>query len=467
MTLDGRAASSTRASGPRDDAMLRHFIHRIIGDRNGNVALIFSFALLPVMFLIGMTVDFGSAIRKEAQLNAFADSAALSAVSPTMMSQSTSAAQTAATNMFTAQASTIPGVTLNPPTVTIAQSGFTRTATVSYTASSTNSFPNVLRRTAWPLSGTATASATAAPNIDFYMLLDNSPSMAIAATTAGINTMIANTPQQDGGAGCAFACHQSSPNSGDTPGNPSGEDNYALAKKLGVVTRIENMAVATQSLTSTASSLAAQVGSAFRMAVYTFTSNNLGNELVTVQSLTSNLATAGAAASAVDVLEVCRGNYITCSTYDDSTDTDFATAMSQIDSIMPTPGTGTSGSSPQEVLFIVTDGVEDKKATSCPYPMINLSGFSRCMQPFDTSWCTTIKQRGIQIAILYTEYYPLSSDSFYQQYVAPFQNDIGPNLQSCASSGLFFTVTTDQDITSAMTSLFNTIVTHAPAYLSH
>jgi hypothetical protein len=140
------------------------------------------------------------------------------------------------------------------------------------------------------------------------------------------------------------------------------------------------------------------------MGVYTFTSNTLGNEPVAVQSLTTNRAHAEAAASAVDVFEVCKGNYITCSTHDDSTNTDFATAMSQINGIMPTPGTGAPGGFPQEILFIVTDGVEDKKATSWAYPMISLYGFQRCMQPFDTSMCTTIKNRGIQIAILYTEY---------------------------------------------------------------
>src|SRR5205823_5102311 len=135
--------------------------------------------------------------------------------------------------------------------------------------------------------------------------------------------------------------------------------------------------------------------------------------------------------------------------------------------IMATPGTGGSASSPQAILFIVTDGVEDKKATSCAYPMINLSGFSRCMQPFDAAMCTTIKNHGVKIAILYTEYYPLASDSFYQQYVAPFQSNIGPNLQSCASSGLFFTVTTSGDISSAMTTLFKTTVQSVEAHLSN
>jgi len=80
---------------------------------------------------------------------------------------------------------------------------------------------------------------------------------------------------------------------------------------------------------------------------------------------------------------------------------------------------------------------------------------------------TTIKNREIRIAILYTEHYPLGSDSFYQQYVAPFQNSIGSNLQSCDWSGLYSGITTDQDITGALTTLFDTAVLSVQPHLSN
>jgi len=203
------------------------------------------------------------------------------------------------------------------------------------------------------------------------------------------------------------------------------------------------------------------------MGVYSFNSGNSGSALNTVESMTSNLTLAGTAASGVDVLEICKGNYITCSTYDDSTNTDFAAALTSMNSIMSTPGTRALGSSPQAILFLVTDGVEDKKANSCAYPMISLSGFTRCIQPVDITNCATIKNRGIKIAILYTQYYPLGSDSFYQQYVAPFQSSIGTNLQNCASSGLYFSISTNDDITSAMTTMFNAAVQSVESHLSN
>ena len=432
----------------------------------------FALSLVPLVFLSGMALDYASSTSRLQRLNAAADSAALAAVSPSLMSQTTTQAKTVATNVFSAQASAIPGVTSATPTVTITQNGLARTATVSFTASSTNFFPSILGQASWSLSGSAAAGSTQAPNIDFYMMLDNSPSMALAATTAGINTMIANTPQQGSGNGCAFACHQSNPNNTDTPGNPTGWDNYQLAKSLNVVTRIQNMATATRSLSATATSLAAQTGVTFRMGVYTFNTSNQGTTLTTVQSLTSNMPQAGTAAASVDVLEVYKQNWLTSTVYDLDTDTDFASALNAMNSTMATPGTGASGtgasgSSPKALLFIVTDGVESTQTSTCGQPLINHGGVTRCLQPFNISQCSTIRNRGIDIAILYTEYLPLPADPFYNNFVAQFQSSIGPNLQSCASPGLYFAVTTDGDITSAMATLFNTAVKAIESHLSN
>ena len=63
------------------------------------------------------------------------------------------------------------------------------------------------------------AQASVPPNINFYLLLDNSPSMSLPATSAGVTSMQSLTSQQETG-GCAFACHQASTNNGDTMGNP-------------------------------------------------------------------------------------------------------------------------------------------------------------------------------------------------------------------------------------------------------
>lgn len=417
--------------------------------RGGNVAIIFGLSLVPMAFLIGMGLDFSNAIRKKAYLNAAADAAALAAVTPAMMSQSAQAVTTAAQNMFNAAASSIPGLNYVTPNVAVTQTGLTRTVTVNYTAGSANAFANILGEANWPISGSSQAASSAAPNINFYLLLDNSPSMNIAATTAGINTMVAATSAQGG---CAFACHEANP-SADNLGNPGGVDNYTLAKQLGVVTRIENLASATQSLMSTAASTEAANNAQYQMAIYTFNTSGLN----TIQLLTSNLANAQAAAANINVLKVWDNNWLTKTNDNNDTDTNFETAMAQINTIMPAPGTGGASSTPQEVLLIVSDGVDDEVSSTCAQP---LDG-TRCQQPFNTTWCTTVKNRGILVAVLYTVYLPLPTNSWYNEWIAPFQSQISPNMESCASPGLFFSVTTDGDITAAMQSLFQQAINTA------
>jgi Flp pilus assembly protein TadG len=436
---------------------LSQFLSQFRHDRRGNVVMIFALSLIPCIFLTGMALDFSSATQKRVQLNAAADAAALAAVTPIMMGQSNANAQTAATNAFNGVASTVSGVTSVTPTITVTSSngGLTRTTTVSYTANSTNAFPDVLKlltgtsQTSWAISGSSQSTSSTSPNINFYLLLDNSPSMNIAATTAGINTMVAHTASQGG---CAFACHESHPSS-DNLGNPNGEDNYTLAQNLGVVTRIQNMATATQALMTTASTTEAANNAVYKMAIYTF--NYSGTS--TVQTLTSSLSTAATAAAGIDVLEVYNNNCLTSSNCNNDTDTDFDSAMSSINSIMPTPGTGAGGSTPQEVLFIVSDGVDDKVSASCSE---TLDG-TRCQQPFSTTWCTTVKNRGIRIAVLYTEYLPLPTNNWYNTWISPWQPQIATNMQSCASAGLYFKITTDGDIASAMQNLFEQAVATA------
>ena len=117
-------------------------------------------------------------------------------------------------------------------------------------------FGNLIGKSSVPLTGLSQSTSSVAPNIDFYLLLDNSPSMAIAATTAGINTMVANTHDQ-----CAFACHES---------DKSPNDYYGLARSLGVTLRMDLLRQATQNLMTTAQAAETNNNASYRAAIYTF-----------------------------------------------------------------------------------------------------------------------------------------------------------------------------------------------------
>jgi Putative Flp pilus-assembly TadE/G-like len=452
--------------------------------------MIFAISLIPLIYLTGMGVDYGSAAMREAELNAIADSASLAAVTPAMMAQGDSASVTAATNYFNAQATALTGVTYTGTnlTVTVADSITARTVTVAYTAASSDFFPSILGRATIALGGSSTAVGSVAPNINFYLLLDDSPSMAIPASQSGITTLESYTTAQGGG-GCAFACHESNPSkdnlqnpknvkcaNGSTQFPSGGEDNYALAQCLGLTLRMDNLRTAVQNLTTTATTTEQTYSAAYQMAVYTF---DVG--VNTISTLTSNLSSVSSDATNIQALSVYDNSCLTSTNCNNDQDTAFDVSMKSMNTTLPAPGNGTNakGDTPQEVLFLVTDGVVDQNVSSEPslssaYGSYTGSRQQSTVNPLSgggseptTDWCTSMKNRGIRIAVLYTTYYPLGSNSWYNTYIAPLttpaqaQDNIGARLQACASPGLYYEVTTGGDISAAMNALFQEAVSTA------
>jgi hypothetical protein len=261
--------------------------------------------------------------------------------------------------------------------------------------------------------------------------------MGVGATTADINTMVANTSDQ-----CAFACHDLS----------DSNNYYKLAKKLGVQMRIDVVRTATQKLMDTATATQI-VPSQFRAAIYTFGTTCTSLGLSTVATLTSSLSSAKAQASSIDLMTIPYQGY----NNDQCTNSD--SALSALNTAITTPGNGSTSAQPQKLLFFVTDGVADaSNAGSCSKP---LTGGTRCQEPMDVSFCTTLKNRGVKIAVLYTTYLPLPTNAWYNTWIAPFQAQLGSNMQSCASPGLYFEVSPTQGISEAMTALFQKAVGQA------
>src|SRR5438046_1479587 len=210
--------------------MLRRAVLRFAKDRKANVAIIFALMLVPIIFLLGMALDYTLALRQREQLNAAADAAAIAAVRPAMLTQTdSSVVQATATAVFAAKAN-LPGLATTPtPTVNVVDSGLSRTITVSYTAQSRNNFPGVLGQQTWQIAGSATAKASSAPNMNFYLLMDDSPSMGIGATANDIKNLITYTAPTYQSAGssqnCGFACHETNiAHDGGT------KDNLAIAR---------------------------------------------------------------------------------------------------------------------------------------------------------------------------------------------------------------------------------------------
>ena len=85
--------------------MLRRVVLRFARDRKANIAVIFALMMVPIVFLLGMTLDYTQAVRKREQLNAAADAAAIAAVRPAMLTQTdTTVVKATAATVFAAKA---------------------------------------------------------------------------------------------------------------------------------------------------------------------------------------------------------------------------------------------------------------------------------------------------------------------------------------------------------------------------
>ena len=429
-------------------------LHRFRRDNSGNIAVIFALAVLPLISAVGCAVDYSRANQLRTKLQAAADAASVGSVSKTAPGFIAAGSMTGdgpipsgvadATKLFNGNMDGTTGYTLNSATPTMNKVGSVITSQIQFSADIPTMFMGVIGKSKMTVTGTSTATANMPLYVDFYLLLDNSPSMGVGATPADVATMVANTSDK-----CAFACHDLNDNN----------NYYKLAKNLGVTTRIDVLRTATQSLMDTAAATQTY-SNQFRMALYDFGASAATTTLRTLFSLSSNLTNAKTAAGSIDLMTVQGQNQ------NKDQDTNFTDIFPLMNNAISAPGAGTS-SAPLKYLFFVSDGVADEDNSACLKP--KTSG-SRCQSPLNPALCTTIKNRGIKIAVLYTTYLALPTNSWYNTWLAPFNagpygpspnSEIAQNMQSCASSGLYFEVSPTQGIPEAMNALFRKAVADA------
>lgn len=461
-------------------------LHRLVArykrfrdDQRGNVFIIFGFALVPMSIATGMTIDYARAARAQTRLNTITDAAALAGVTPGMLSHTRAESAAAAFNMWYGQAGVTQcqGGTVNrivyngctksssdngidtrtetdgTVTVTVKDTnlvGLSRTITMNYNAQSSNIFANIVGLSTIPIGGTTTTNAKTAPNIDFYVMLDTSGSMAFPSTSAGIALLQSKTSPK-----CAFACHSTN---GETArdANNNLTDYYGVAKSFNIPLRVDEAKTAVANMMSLATNTSANNNAAYRAALVSFAASDTrtNNSFKTLKSLTNNLASVGTAAGNASTSLYYSNSNPTQTFNNNDEDTATTDAFTRVNAIMPAPGNGTNVllDTPQEILFIVTDGMRDEYRPG-----------GRPEVEYDTTLCTAVKARGIRIAILYTEYLQSSmdGDSWSQTNVVPYLYKVEPALTACASPGLMYKVTTDDDISAALNKLFLAAVSNA------
>jgi Flp pilus assembly protein TadG len=185
---------------------------KLARDRRGVMAIMFAFALIPLIIVVSLAIDYGFAVQARSQLNLAADAAAMQAVRVASQSlnngatvaQSTTAGINAGQQWFAAQlgslkTGTVPANNVNVAlTYTASPGAFTANVTYSGTIQTQLGLSGILP-TSWSISGNATALVSNS-YLEVLMMLDNSSSMQIGATSADIETLMALTACSSQGA---------------------------------------------------------------------------------------------------------------------------------------------------------------------------------------------------------------------------------------------------------------------------
>jgi Flp pilus assembly protein TadG len=134
--------------------------------------------------------------------------------------------------------------------------------------------------------------------------------------------------------------------------------------------------------------------------------------------------------------------------------THFDNAFRTMNTTIVTVGNGTTPTNTKPFVFLVTDGAQDNQ-TCCGFAGNN---GATVMPMGATSYCKPLKDRGITIAVLYIPYSPIQNPTHIfnnEDYVANANiPNIEPSLQDCASPGFYFSASTQQGITGALTKMF-------------
>jgi Flp pilus assembly protein TadG len=161
---------------------------RLRADQRGNVLMLLALVLPLLLGAVGFGLDYARAQRLQTKLDAAADAAALATVDPTLLSVTdTAQVKAAAEAMFDQQIQGLSGLTITGRQAIVDDNSKSSLATLrkttfTYTATSNNIFSGILKMPNLVIGGSAVASASTPPSINFFIAMDTSPSMLLPTT---------------------------------------------------------------------------------------------------------------------------------------------------------------------------------------------------------------------------------------------------------------------------------------------
>ena len=427
----------------------RKGLRAIVRDKSGGIIILTAVTMPILLMVVGFAADYGFASYINQGLARAADMAAVSAVSQAAAQTAGGYGNTPILQYIGTQyfAENVRQMKLSNVSSSVTVTGDGNggvVANVSYSYNVPAMFGGTFGRSSIPVSGNANSAAKPTTYVNYYILVDASQSMGIGTSQADMQTLYARVASygygSNGETGCQFGCHAA----------PSSHQwtNEQLAHNFSpkVTLRIDSAVQAVQSMISTANTT---VGPAknIKFALYTIQDNPTDHsQMKVVAPLSNDYTTLISQAATID-LGSNDGNI-------GFGDTDYVNELTTFVSSLPAQGSGNSAASPQNFVFIITDGVQDTPGQSCTD--------THCTGPMDPNQCTPIKAKAT-VGTIYTTYQPIMKNADPTQYedtyrdlVLPFASQIAPNVAACASSPtLALQANYGTDIITAVQILFN------------
>jgi hypothetical protein len=432
---------------------IRHSVRGLLSaakrwrEESGNVAIITGLCAPVLIAAAGFGMDFGYASYVNQRMSRAAEAAVIAAVSQSAATAVGGYSQYAALanygkGVWSADISQLPTANTTPTLTVVSNGKGGVVASISYSASIPTFFSGIININAMPVGGSAQATANPVTYINYYILVDISQSMGIAATATDMtnlyNRVVTYNNGSGGETGCVFGCHVKAAGQAYT--------NEYLAHNISpaITLRVDSAVSAIQNIITSAQQ-AAGINNNIKIGLYTMSKDPVSGTLLnTVSAPSTNFTSLATLAATIDL-----GNNVSGG----DGDTDFVDQIANFNAILPLNGSGASAASPINYVFIITDGLADT-------PGACTSG--HCTAAFSPSYCAGLKANAT-VGVIYTTYQTIYNqnnsangyETNYSALVLPYVNQIQPNLQSCATSSNYFFVASDGPaISTAMQALF-------------
>ena len=381
---------------------LKGRIRRWYSNRSGNATLLFAFCIISTIGVVGVGVDYYTALSYKTRLDSAADSAAISAITtaqayinansssqvdPYLTNNAIAAGQSQASKVFAVNSASTVTLVSAVPSVSLQRSGQTFTASAKYTGAMKTAFGKLFGVPTLSLAGTSKSSLTMGSYLDFYLALDVSGSMGLPTSNAGQTLLAKYNPDNLSNYpnGCVFACHF------------PGYQGYSVARAYNIALRVDSVGNAVLNLINTANQTRTLTNQ-YRIGIYPFIVNPMQ-----AAPLSSNFSAATTVANTLGNTYLDTGLSNSATQAMGSGGTHFENLFTGLYPYIAAVGNGSSALTPKPFIFIVTDGADNNQTYTNP------NGFngSQPQQPTNFGYCQYAQALGVTISILYIPYIPI------------------------------------------------------------